>query len=79
MSYSNFITTPLSKGYIKWHTMHPDKDGMCQLRISEGFYDEEESYTVLSVTGSVTEDGWFKCGRMANTYEQKQVLFPDIS
>lgn len=76
---SGFVAEPNTHGFVKWHTKHPDKEGMCQLRISEGFFNEEDSYTVLKpVSGTVDEDGWFKCGRRANSFEQRRILFPDV-
>lgn len=76
---SNFMAQPNSYGFIKWQTRHPDQDGMCRLRISEGFSEEEESYSVLPLaSGTVTEEGWFKCGRLAHTFEQRKIKFPDI-
>ena len=73
------MASPNTHGFVKWKTKHPDREGMCQIRISEGFHDDEDSYTVLSpVSGSVEEDGWFKCGRRANTFEQRRIKFPDV-
>lgn len=58
--YSNFISSPLTYGFIKWRTIHPDKDGMCLLRITKEAEDSEADFMVLPAKGTPDRDGWFK-------------------
>ena len=74
---SGFAATPGSKVEVKWQTLHSDPKAMCRLRLSEGFFNDNESYEVLNPHGADAE-GWFRCGRRPNSYELKQVNMPEV-
>lgn len=76
---SYFAASPNSLADIIWETIHSDKKGVWRIRFSEGFYEEDETYTILVPHSKIVDDdGWFNCGRYSNTKEKREIRFPDV-
>ena len=56
-----------------------ERDGMWRIRFAEKYSDDDKSFVILKpVSSSTDEEGWFKCGRQPNTFEQVKIKFPGI-
>ena len=52
---------------------------MCRILFAEKYTDDEKSFITLKpFSSSADGEGWFKCGRQPNTFEQVKVKFPSI-
>ena len=89
---SEFITKPNTFGFVKFHTKYScpsissrsysnyQSNGLCRIRFSKEFYEDEDSYSVLFPESGLHDDeGWFNCGTAPNIFEYVKFKYPDIT